>query len=427
MPSIAMMIFTSIYSVVDGFFVSNYAGKEAFAAINLVWPFLGILFMIGYISGSGGTAVVSQTLGEKDEDRACCYLFMITAAAVAVSVVLSVLGFVFIREISIALGASGKLITYCVRYSRVLIPFVPFYVLQAHFQALMVAAERPKLGFLITLLSGLTNIFLDFLFVGVFKWSLEGAALASGGSMVIGGGIPLIFFMVRNGTPLRFKKAPMEWKIIAKAATNGASEFIANVSISISSFAYNLQLLKYVGADGVAAYGVIMYVNFIFMAVFFGYGMGSAPIIGYNFGARTYGELKNVFFKSLKLMATAGVLLTGAALALAGPLAYLYTGYDHELYLMTRHAFACYSTAFVFMGINVYASAYFTALGNGLVSGIISSLRTLVFQLGAVLILPGIFGIEGIWFAVCIAEILTLFVTIGFFLKENRKLFPVEA
>lgn len=417
---ILMMICTSLYSIVNGFFVSNYVGKTPFAAVNLIMPVCMALGTIGTMIGTGGSALVSMTLGEGKQKDANRYFSMLVLFAIIMSILLSIIGFIFARPIAIALGATEELLENCVIYSRILFIALTAFVLQNMFQSFFVTAEKPSLSLKISVLAGVTNVVLDFFFIAVFQWGLAGAAIATGLGQVVGGFIPLIYFARKNDSLLQLVKTRLEGKVLKKTFGNGASEMVTNLSTSLVNILYNFQLMKLAGENGVAAYGIIMYVNFIFMAIFFGYSIGSAPIISYHYGAANHDELKNVFRKSITLMSSTGVLLAILAELLTVPLVTIFASYDAELFAMTCHGFRLYSLAFAIMGINVWGSAFFTALGNGIVSATISFLRTLVFQIVVILILPMLLGIDGIWLAIVVAELLALIFTIGFF-GWNRK------
>lgn len=421
LPSIIMMIFTSIYGVVDGIFVSNFVGKTPFAAINLIMPFLMILCTVGFMIGTGGSALVSLKMGEGDKKKANQIFTMLVYVSVIIAVLLSTLGLLFLRPISYLLGARGTLLDDCVTYGTILLPALVFFVLQNEFQSFFVTAEKPKLGLFVTVGAGLTNIVLDALFVAVFDWGLVGAAVATAASAVVGGATPVVYFFSKNSSLLRFTKAKFEFKPFVKTCANGSSELMTNISMSLVNILYNYQLMKFAGEDGVAAYGVIMYVNFIFISVFFGYSIGSAPIIGYHFGAQNHTELKSLFRKSLTIIASLSLAMTVLAELLSYPLSKIFVGYDAELFSMTCRAFMLYSLSFLFMGMNIFGSSFFTALNNGLVSAAISFLRTLLFQVAAVLLLPLAFGLDGIWCSIIAAEVLSLFVTIIFFVTQRKR------
>lgn len=420
LPSIVMMIFTSIYGVVDGLFVSNYVGKTAFAAVNLVMPLLMMLSALGFMMGTGGSAIVAKTLGQGDKERANRYFSMMVYVTMAGGVALTVLGLVFLRPIVIALGAEGEMIGECLIYGRISLASLTFFMVQNVFQSFFVAAEKPHMGLGVMVAAGVTNMVLDYLFIVVFSWGIAGAAAATAAGETVGGIVPLIYFSRKNTSLLQLTKTRVKGKILLKASTNGSSELMTNLSMSLVNMLYNLQLMKLAGEDGVAAYGVIMYVNFIFLATFIGYSIGSAPIVGYHFGARNHNELKNLFRKSMKLIGGWGVLLMLLAFALSGPLARFFVGYDAELLALTSHGLRLYALAFVVSGFNIYGSAFFTALNNGLVSAVISFLRTLVFQMAAVLVLPRLLGLNGIWLAILVAELLALGVTLQFFMRKKK-------
>lgn len=419
-PSIVMMVFISIYGVVDGLFVSNYVGKVPFAAVNLVMPFLMILGSLGFMIGTGGSAFVAKTLGEGKEEEAKQHFSMLVYVSIAGGVILSVVGMLVIRPLTIAMGAEGEMIEHCVIYGRILLITLTPFILQNVFQSFFVTAEKPQLGLAVTVAAGLSNIFLDFLFVGVLKWGLEGAAWATSISQLIGGIFPFIYFMRKNKTPLQLVKAKFKGIVFLKTCTNGSSELASNISMSLVNMLYNVQLMKFAGEDGVAAYGVIMYVNFIFVAIFLGYSIGSAPIISYHYGAGNHEELKNLLKKSLFLIGGFSIALTLAAEGLSGLLSRIFVGYDKNLYEMTCLGFRLFSLSFLFNGWNIFGSSFFTALNNGVVSALISFLRAFVLQIIMVLLLPVLWGINGIWFSALGSELLALFITIYFLVIKKK-------
>ena len=421
LPSIVMMIFTSIYGVVDGLFVSNFVGKTPFAAINLVMPFIMILGGVGFMIGTGGSALVSKTMGQNEPEKANRIFSMMIELTLLVGALLSIVGIVFIEPIARLFGASEAMLPECVLYGRIVLAFNAAFMLQNVFQAFLVTAERPHMGLYVTVAAGVTNMVLDALFIAVFKWGVAGAAIATGLSQCVGGLIPLIYFMRPNKSPLRLKLAALQLPPILQACANGSSELMNNISGSLVSIAYNAQLMKYAGENGVAAYGVLMYVQFIFVAIDVGYAVGCAPIVGYHYGAQNHGELKNMLRKSLFLMSISGVMLTLLAAALAAPLARLFVGYDQALFDMTRHAFRLFSLSFLLAGINIYVSSFFTALNNGAVSAIVSFLRTLVFQMLCVLVLPIFLGIDGIWWATAVAEVFAFILSLSFLIGKRNK------
>lgn len=420
-PSIIMMIFTSIYGVVDGFFVSNVVGKTPFAAVNLIMPFLMIFGGIGFMIGTGGSAIIARTLGMGDHDRANRVFSMLIYVTIVLGVILSVIGIAFLRPISIALGAEGEVIDYCVKYGRIILVALTAFMLQNVFQSFLVTAEKPKLGLYVTVAAGVTNMVGDWLLVSVFKLGVEGAAIATALSQVVGGVIPLIYFIRPNSSLLRLTRAKLDWGVLFHTCTNGSSELMSNISMSIVNMLYNMQLLKYAGEDGVAAYGVIMYVNFIFVAIFIGYSIGSAPIIGFNYGAENTDELQNIFKKSLKLILGSGIVLTIAAIMLSRPLAGIFVAYDAALLEMTVHGFKIYSLSFLICGFSIFGSSMFTALSNGLVSALISFLRTLLFQVSMVIVLPIFWELEGVWWSVVAAEVFSILVTLFFIMRMRTK------
>ena len=419
-PSIIMMIFTSIYGVVDGLFVSNFAGKTAFASINLVMPFVMILGGIGFMIGTGGTALVSKVLGEGKKEKANKIFTMMIIFTLLLGTLLSVIGVVSMPRVADFLGATQEMMADCILYGRIVTGFTVAFMLQNVFQSFLIAAEKPKLGLLATVLAGVTNMALDAIFITVFKWGVAGAAIATGLSQCVGGIFPLIYFSRDNSSLLRLTNTKLEIKPILNACGNGSSELMSNISSSVVSMIYNFQLMKYVGEDGVSAYGVLMYVQFIFVAIYIGYAIGCAPITGYHFGAQNHGELKNMLRKSAFLSAISGVVLTILAIVLSSPLAKLFVGYDEELYELTRHAFSLFAYSFLLAGFNIFTSSFFTALNNGAVSAAISFMRTLIFQTSSVLILPIFLGVDGIWWAITVAEVFAFILSLIFLFAKRE-------
>ena len=412
LPSVLMMIFTSVYIIVDGFFVSNFVGKTPFAAVNFIMPFLIMLGALGFMFGTGGSALIAITLGEGDKARAQRLFSLFVYVTAVCGVILAALGIALLRPIAAWLGAEGPLLEQCVLYGRIILIALPAYMLQYEFQSFFVAAEKPQLGLAFTVASGLTNIVLDMLFVGVWRGGLAGAAAASVISQAVGGLGPVVYFARPNSSLMRLTSARLDMRALGKACTNGSSELMSNVSASIVGMLYNAQLMRFAGEDGVAAYGVLMYVNMIFMAAFIGYSVGAAPIVGYHYGAGNQQELKSLLRKSLGIIILCSLAMCALAEGTGGFLAALFVGYDPELLALTRRGFLIYSFSFLFAGIPIYGSSFFTALNNGGVSAFIAFLRTCLFQVAAVLILPIFWGIDGVWFSIVAAELLAMAVTV---------------
>lgn len=422
-PSIAMMIFTSVYGVVDGFFVSNFAGKTPFSAVNLIMPFLIIVATVGFMFGTGGTAIVAKTFGEGDEEKANRYFSLFVYVAFALGVIFAILGIVFIRPVSALLGAEGELLENCVVYARIILAALPFYVLQLLFQSFFPTAEKPQLGLAVTVSAGVTNMVLDAVLVILLpqEYKLAGAAIATAISQFVGGVIPLFYFCRKNSSILRLGKTTFDGKAILKACTNGSSEFMSNVSMSVVGMLYNIQLLKYAGENGVAAYGVMMYVSMIFSAAFIGYSIGVAPVVSYHNGAQNYKESKGLLRQSLIMIGAFGIGMVAAAELSALPLARIFVGYDAELMTLTVSGFKIFALSFIFMGFAIFSSGFFTALNDGLTSALISFLRTLVFEVAAVLLLPLIWEIDGIWISIVVAEIMAVVISAVFLVVKRKK------
>lgn len=420
-PSIAMMIFTSIYGIVDGIFVSNIVGETAFTAVNFIMPVLMILGSVGFMFGTGGNALVSKTLGEGDSAKANRIFSLIVYTSFGVGIVLAVLGFIFMRSIAAALGASGELLDISVTYGRIFVLATPMAMLQQEFQSLFVTAERSKLGLITTVAAGVLNMALDALFMAVFHWGVEGAAAASAISQVVGGAIPLVYFFRENTSLLRLGKTKLDFRALGKSCSNGSSEFVAQASMSIVNMLYNYQLIKYAGQGGVAAYGVMMYVNLVFLAIFIGYSVGTAPIIGYHFGAKNHAELRNLRRKSTIIIIITSIVMVVVSQLTADFLSGIFIVDNPELREFTTRGFRIFAILFLFAGMNIFGSSFFTALNNGAISALISFLRTLVFQIAAVFILPLFFGSDGIFISVPVAEFLSCALTIIFIVVKRRK------
>ncbi len=420
LPTIVMMIFTSIYSVVDGFFISNFVGITQFAAINLIMPFTQIFGCIGFMFGAGGSALVSATLGEKNKEKANRIFSMLVYITIISGIVLAILGILFIEPVASAMGAEAELLPYCVTYGRILLMVLPAFMLQNMFQSFLVTAEKPTLGLIITVGAGLINIVLDALFMIVFKWGIVGAAVATIIAQCVGGIIPLIYFARKNTSVLRLGKFYWDVKSLLHSCMNGLSELVSNISMSVVAILYNYQLMKFAGENGVAAYGAVMYVGFIFAAVFLGYSIGAAPVIGFHYGAQNHDELKGLFCKSNILIVFASIILATTAYVLSVPLAKLFVGSNPITLDMTITAFHFYAISVLFSGFSVFGSAFFTALNNGIISAAISFLRTLLFQISSVLVLPIFFELNGVWYSLFIAEILAMIVTFVFYIIKRK-------
>ena len=421
LPSIVMMIFTSIYSVVDGFFVSTVVGKTPFAAVNFVMPILMILGAVGFMLGTGGSALIARIMGEGDNERANRLFSLLVLVGAVLGVVIGIVGFVTVRPLCALFGAEGEMLENCVLYGRIILLGLPFYMLQFEFQSFFVTAEKPHVGLAATVASGVTNMVLDALFVAAFSWGLVGAAVATVISQMVGAVIALVYFARPNSSRLRFTRPRMDGRALLRTCTNGSSELMSNISMSVVGMLYNIQLMKYAGEDGVAAYGVLMYINMIFLAVFIGYAVGVAPVVSYHFGAQNTDELKSLFRRSFLIIGCASVCMFAAGEALSYPLSALFVGYDEALLNMTVHAFRIYSFSFLLCGISIFGSSFFTALNDGLTSALISFLRTLLFQTVAVMVMPLIWELDGIWYSITAAEVMSVIVTAAFLFAYRKK------
>ena len=421
MPSIVMMIFTSIYGMVDGIFVSNFAGKTPFAAINLIMPYLMVFGTLGFMIGTGGTALISMTLGMGDKKKANELFSLLTYVSIIGGILLTVISVACLRPAAIALGATGQMLEDCVTYGSIVQLALTAYILQYAFQSFCVTAEKPNLSLTMMVTAGVCNIVLDALFVAVFRWGLVGAAVATAIAQIVGAVIPIVYFARPNGSLLRLGKCRFDGKALLRTCTNGFSELMGNVSMSLMSMLYNLQLLAYAGEDGIAAFGVIMYVNFTFISVYIGFAIGTAPVIGFNHGADNRTELKSLMRKCLVILAVFSTVMTVLAEIMARPLSAVFTGYDPALLEMTVRGFVIYSISYLLTGFNMFASSLFTALNNGFVSAVLSFFRALVCQMAAILVLPMLWGLDGIWWSNVAAEVGALAVAAFFVIKYRKR------
>lgn len=421
LPSVAMMIFTSIYGVVDGYFVSNYVGKTPFAAVNFIWPFLMMLSAVGFMFGTGGSALVAKTMGEQEYEKANSVFSLFVYVAFGLGIIIMLFGLIFLRPVAALLGVEGTMLEDCVTYGRIILLALPACILQMEFQSFFITAEKPQLGLAVTVISGVTNMVLDAMLVAVIPLGLVGAALATALSQVMGGIIPLIYFFRPNTSLLRLAGTHFDWKALVKACSNGFSELLSNISMSLVNMLYNIQLIRYAGEDGVAAYGVVMYVCMIFLAIFIGYSIGTAPVVGYHFGACNHMELKSLLRKSLIVYGIVSVCMVILSLVLAVPLSNIFVGYDNRLLDITIHGFRVFSFSYLFSGFAIFASSFFTALNDGMSSALISFMRTLVFQIAAVMLLPLIWELDGIWLSIVVAEALAVVVAVGLLYMKRKK------
>ena len=421
LPSIAMILFTSLYGVVDGFFVSNFAGKTPFAAVNFIMPFIMILGTFGFMFGTGGSALVSKTMGEGQAEKANRLFSMLVCVAIGTGVILAVGGIAFIRVIAVRLGAEGEMLEECVQYGRIVLMVLPGFMLQHVFESFFVAAEKPQLGFAVTVAAGVANMGLDWLFIAVFGWGIAGAASATAISQLVGGFVPVVYFLRPRSARLRLTVPEWDGRALLKTCTNGSSELMTGFSMSFISMLYNMQLMKYAGENGIAANGVLMYVGLFFVGVFIGYSVGTAPVIGFHYGAQNHAELRSLLQKSLCLIGASSVVMLLLGEVLSTPFSMLFVGYDPALLALTKRAFLFYSFSFLFAGIAIFGSGFFTALNNGLISALISFLRTLVFETASVLLLPLLWGTDGIWCSCVIAEGMAALVTAVFLLTQKKR------
>lgn len=421
LPAIIMMVFTSLYGVVDGLFVTNFAGKTSLAAVNFVYPVINILGTFGYMFGIGGSALVTKTMGEGDSDKANKLFSLFVYITTLLGIVFAVIGYCCLKPLLHTLGAEGEMLNDAVIYGYILLAALPFWSLQFLFQIFFVSAEKPKLGLYVTLAAGFTNIILDALLVGVFKYGIVGAAVATALSQLVGGAIPLIYFKLPNSSALKLTKTYIDYRAIGKASSNGLSEFVSGVANSVVGIIFNMQLMKYAGENGVAAYGIMMYVSFIFIGIFFGYVNGSASLVGFNYGAKNYDELKNLRKKSINLMIISSISMLVLSFSLSVPLSKIFAGYDKELYDLTLYGFKIFSISFVFSGIAIFGSSFFTALNNGIISALLSFLRTVVYQVTCVFVFPLFFGIDGVWYSIVVAEVLAFISTVICLLIFQKK------
>ncbi|MBE6045790.1 MAG: MATE family efflux transporter [Clostridiales bacterium] len=421
LPTIANMIFLSIYGIVDGLFISNFVGKVAFAAVNVTFPIFSVLGVFGLMIGTGGAAIIGKNLGEQESEKANGYFSFFVYICIAVGIVMAVLGVFILRPAIEIIGVEERMVRDCMVYGIIGMITVPCYMLQFLFQILFVTAEKPRLGFWITVIAGLANIVLDFFMIVVFHWGVAGASIATGISEVVGGIVPLIYFSRPNDSLLRIGRPRVEFRALRKACTNGLSEFVSTISESVVTMLYNFQLLRLAGADGVAAFGVMQYCTFIFFAVFAGYNMGVQPLFSYNFGADNRVEMKNLFKKSMILMEGGGLMMFAILVIFARPLVSIFIGYDAGLVDMSVHGMRIYALIFITCGINIFVTGMFTALNNGVVSAFIATVRVVICEIGSVMILPIFFGLNGVWFSASVAEVGSIIPVIIFVVTLRKR------
>ena len=422
LPSIAMVIFSSVYFIADGFFVSNFVGKSAFAAVNLIMPYLMIISSVGFMLGTGGSAVISALRGMGEQEKANRTFSLVVYTTIVTGVILTLSGLVALEPVCRLLGAQGELLENCLVYGQIVILALPFFMLQQEFQILYVAAEKPSLGFKMSLFSGLVNIVLDALFIIEFNMGLEGAAIATLISEIIAGVFPLCFFARSGRTALTLGRAGLDLKVLLKICINGSSELFGEISMSIVAMLYNYQLMKYAGENGVVAYGVLMYLSFMFMGIFIGFTTGSSAVISYNFGAENHSEMRSMLSKNIKLILAVSAAMFALGEIFKGTLSEIFVGYDPELMKLTVQGFSIVSFSFLFSGLAIFSSGFFTALNNGLISAVISLLRTMCFEVLCILTLPLFFGVDGIWYSLVVAEVLSVLVSL-IFLKLKQPVY----
>lgn len=405
-PMILMMISISIYSVVDGFFVSNFAGKIQFAAVNLIYPFIMVVGSLGFMMGTGGTALVAKKMGEGKTEEAKKLFFNCFVVTVALGVVFSSIFVFLLPKIAEGLGADEAMLPYCVDYGRILILGITFFNLQNMFQPFFAASGRPGLGFAITIGAGVANIVFDAIFVAGAGWGCVGAAWGTVIGQVVGGFLPVIYYFAKNKSALRLVPAKMQWGAIFKMGANGLSEFVSQIAVSVLSMIMNVLLMKHYQENGVSAYGIICYVWLIFAATFIGLCMGISPRISYVYGEKNKPELRRLTQRALALFIFAGLFEFIMAEALTVPLSYAYAGYDEGLRQLTCHASFIYSIIYLALGINMFGSSFFTALNNGLVSALLSFARLMLFEAVSVYLCSLFWQGDGIWWGVVIGEAL---------------------
>ena len=421
MPTIGMILISITYDVVDGYFTSNYIGKTAFSAVNIVYPFQLLLSMVGYMFGTGGSALIASQLGNGNTEKANQYFTMIIRVAIAVGLLLAVLGMIFLPWVASLIGATPEILKYGVPYGRTLFVFLPIMIVGYAFQSLLITAEKPQFGFYLSIANLLSNIVFDYLFIVHFGWGMIGAAAATGIGACLNGIVPLIYFMRPNSSRLRFIRCKTELKPLLKACSNGASEMVNDMATSFIFVLYNYQLLRMIGEDGVAAYGVIIFVEGIFASFFYGFALEATTVVGYNFGAKNYTELKSLLKKGNALNFGFGIVMTILCIVCAPMVAQIYVGYDEEVYRLSIHAMQLYALAFLFQGFNEFSSAYFTGLNNGKVSAIIAFSKTFIIQTAAIMLLPMFLGIEGLWLAQAVAEFTACLVGLYFYITHKHE------
>ena len=416
-----MMLFTSMYGVVDGLYLSHFSGKEAFAAITLIIPLPLLIGAWAYMIGAGGSAVIAKAIASDRQKDANEYFSFLVLISVLGSILLAGIGEIFLEPCAKLLGANDEMLPFCMTYGRILIAAVPLYVLQNVFQSFLTVAEHPKIGLAINLVSAFLNMALNFVFIRITNEVVTAVALATVVSQFVGGITPFVFFVRSKSTTLRFGRPHMPMSLLGPVFANGVSEFVSEIFHPLASVMYNYKLMELTGLNGVAAYGVLMNVGFLFGSVFLGFAVGSAPLFTYKYEREDHDELHSLFIKSTISVVLMGFLLYGVACMIEGPFAAEFFGGDELLITMTEEAFALHSLSYMVMGLAVFASAFFTAIHDSRVSFLISFLRTLLFEVLAILLLPMLFDLNGVWAASLTSEVLTLLVTVGLLISKKEK------
>ncbi len=421
LPTTIMMVVLSIYTLVDGVFVSNFVGELAFSAINIIFPFISLIFALGIMAATGGNALVANNLGQGDDEKARENFTLIVIFATGLGLLLMMVGIVFNKEIARLLGATPLIEEYARDYLSTLAPFIPLAIWMGFSQILFVTIGKPTLGLIATLVGGITNIIFDYLFIVVMNMGIKGAALGTGLGYSLPGLFFIYYFLFHRKNSLYFVKPRWRARVLLKTFTNGSSEFVANLATSITTFMFNLIILDLAGEQGVAAIGIILYAQFLLMSAFLGYAQGVAPIFSYAYGARDHLQLKKVFSISIRVIILFSLAIASFSYFASSSIVGIFVERQSQVFSLAKNGFSVFSLSFLFMGVNIFSSSLFTAFSNGKISASISFLRTLVFILGYLLFLPRFLGLPGVWLAIPLAEFTTMFFSISYLTIQRKK------
>lgn len=415
------MVFMSLYTMVDGVFVSRFAGTAALSAVNIVYPMVSVVVAVGVMLATGGSAIIAKRMGEGKPEQARQNFSYLILAGVLIAVGMAALALVFLKPLLHLLGARGALFELCYAYALPLVFFIPSGILQMLFQTLLVTAGRPMLGLTVTVLGGVANIVLDYLFIVPLQMGIAGAAIATGIGFSIPAVFGLLYFALRRSGPLCFVRPKGGGKMLLRCCANGSSEMVTNMSTAVTTFLFNLLMMRYAGEDGVASITIVLYTQYLMTAVYMGYATGTAPVFSFHHGSRNGEQLRRLFRISMGFIALCSVATFALALVFAKQVVVIFTPAGSPVFEMALYGFRLFSGSFLFAGVGIFASAMFTAFSDGKVSAAISFLRTFAFIVLALLLLPLAMGLDGVWLAVPLAEVLGFGVSLFFLYRKKKR------